>query len=265
MKSFWRFLLTCFCFCAWSFTAFANEAILPPLAGTMLIGETQEMNLEKRLHILPDTETVMVEVEQLACIQDGNDEAAYQKAHAHTTRTTYIGHIHPADATLVYFTYKNTTQTQAGIDTNSTRDYDFRETLKIKPTNSGIELVDPKTGAYNTAITGSFANIGARLEYNKDITIFQLESIPANGQCILQPRKHHYRYEIERVNSDMQADYNEKFMQRFFRSYAGGYYIIVKDENDKFVDELVVDEGVRNIYRPSQTGWQHIYSDEAMG
>ena len=70
---------------------------------------------------------------------------------------------------------------------------------------------------------------------------------------------------MKRIHGKQAEGVEKEVKNRFYRHFEAGYNVVVYDENDEWVDTMIVDDGVHNIYRATEDGWQHIYSDEPMG
>ncbi|MGM9569930.1 MAG: hypothetical protein ACI3XC_07615, partial [Phascolarctobacterium sp.] len=131
-------------------------------------------------------------------------------------------------------------------------------------TNNG-EIAKIENGKHKVVRKGNKKNVEKFAENSQGFIITRLESIPENGDFFLKAYKHKYRYEMKRIHSKQADGVEKEVKKRFFRDFEAGYNVVVYDENDAWVDTMIVDDGVHNIYRATEDGWQHIYSDEPMG
>ena len=131
-------------------------------------------------------------------------------------------------------------------------------------TNNG-EIAILENGKRKVVRKGAKKNIEKFAENSRGFIITRLESIPENVDFKLNPSKHKYRYEMKRIHVKQAEGVEKEVKNRFYRHFEAGYNVVVYDENDEWVDTMIVDDGVHNIYRATEDGWQHIYSDEPMG
>lgn len=131
-------------------------------------------------------------------------------------------------------------------------------------TNNG-EIAIIENGKRQVVRKGDKKNIEKFAESSRGFIITRLESIPENGDFFLKAYKHKYRYEMKRIHGKQADGVEKEVKKRFFRDFEAGYNVVVSDENDAWVDTMIVDDGVHNIYRATEDGWRHIYSDEPVG
>lgn len=231
-----------------SMAGVAGAAEVKDLAGVMLGDEATNRILVKELYVLPDGETVMLEARDYIRDAEGSK----------TKLITYIGRTVAQAPDNLVMNYKMTRTFVDGEEVSAVRDYKYRQQFEVLPSDerslkisseSDTEGIVPSIYGYNVETTN----------FSEDLAIYLLESIPANGEFILQPYKHNYRYVLVWQEPEVCRMINEQ-VQKFGREFTNGYAVKVFDESDEFLDCYYVDYFVNNIYTATEDGWRLIFS-----
>lgn len=264
-KTIYLLMLLVLFLCSLTITAAAEE-ICPAAAGNRYTTLSADRMVEKRLTFLPDRYTVVLEIFKFANPKVEGPVDADVQNYGNCEQITYIGNQHYELDEGLSMSYMSTRSYQDSELTSFTCNTHYNRLLIAQKRDSNMEITELADNAQGGEAIGYY-NDDAKMEYcSEDVVIFKLNNL-AHGSVDLKLDVDNktYRYEVMRVvYPNAKAHVNEQVAQ-FNRSFADGYFVTIYDTNNNIVNELIVDYGVHNIYKETDAGMQHLFSDEAVG